>query len=192
MPELSEHHDELQDAPLLRRLQAAPPPPVPEDYFELLPEIVMARLSAADPLDAAPLLAQTDKSAPPAVPEGYFDTLPGRVMAQIAPAARVRPLWQRPTWLAAGVAVAAGLALLLLFAPWQRPASTPSLAAIPTDALIQALHISPLETDLIVEVMDDESFDRLPGMTTLPADDLLLEELDVSDIEDELFDAYNL
>ncbi|MCI4666555.1 MAG: hypothetical protein MRZ79_00235 [Bacteroidia bacterium] len=191
--------EELEGAPLLRSLKRKEVFKVPEGYFDQLSSDIQDKLDDEEVLMEAPLLQKIGKRNIWEVPANYFAELPGRVMAKLPVAGKVRPLFGRQRTRLFS-AIAAGIAILLLVWLGLRP-STPvekelaSLDNISQEELHEVLSDAGVdEYDLMAVLSEDEQL--LDQMENDINDDLIqkleedefIDELELGDLEDLIFD----
>jgi hypothetical protein len=169
---------ELQDTPFLQQLPKQGFFEAPDGYFEKLSERLQTNIEeTAAFAEEAPTLSDLPKEPFFSAPEGYFQQLPSRLRqtiesAELAPAIR-RPLWRRP---AVMLGMAAALTCLLLFRFWQEPSAQAERdwSEIPTRELLAMVETEAIPTELLLDVLGEES---LNAFGDLKAEDISEEEL---------------
>jgi len=168
---------ELKETPLLQQLPKQSFLQAPEGYFDTLGEHLQTKIEEEKMLtEEAPTLSALSREPFFSAPEGYFQQLPGQILQQIhtadsAPVLR-RPGWRRPAII---MGMAAAIACLLLFRFWQAPSpSEGGWSEIPTGELLAMVEAEPISTELLLDVLGEES---LTTFENLQAEEISEEEL---------------
>ena len=172
-----EIREELKETPFLQQLPKQGFLQAPEGYFDTLGEHLQAKITEEKNLaEEAPTLSSISREPFFSAPEGYFQQLPAQLLQQInaadsTPALR-RPLWRRPAII---MGIAAAIACLLLFRFWQAPSpSEEGWSEIPTGELLAMVETEPISTELLLDVLGEESLDTFED---LKAEEISEEEL---------------
>lgn len=182
--------------------------PVPEGYFDALPDQVLGRIAEEDAQMQALLAAHRSNDGYP-VPEGYFSQLPDAVMAKAA-AEPARKLFLQRRWVrVASVAACAGLLIgtgIYVFNSFQdfdqqsegKVARENCVPPVPADTRSQTLNLDEALAQVsdVPEMPVEKRAAAAPAAPSTDAatDQFIEENLDESDLDEvdfEILDFYS-